>query len=210
MPSLEDLAALACLAAGRVHDPAVQPFAAEWTDTGPAERGRSVVQFHWSTLANWAVQRWTLQLVVVADGQVIGTQAISARDFAVVQEISTGSWLGSAHHGRGFGTEMRAAVLELAFVGLAAQSAVSGAFTDNPASLGVSRRLGYTADGLVRHRVRGRAAVEQRLRLDRDRWASHRTIEPVTLTGLEPCLPLFGATSSPQCPAVGNGRTADE
>lgn len=193
LPSLEDLAALADLAVGLVHDPAVQPFTTEWTDVAPAERGRSVVQFHWSTLANWTVEDWTLQLVVVAGGQVVGTQGISARSLATVREVSMGSWLGRAHQGRGFGTEMRAAVLHLGFVGLEAEWALSGAFIDNPASLAVSRRLGYLPDGIVRRPVRGRAAVEQRLRLDREQWAEHRTLEAVAVTGLEPCLPLFGA-----------------
>jgi hypothetical protein len=52
--------------------------------------------------------------------------------------------------------------------------------------------LGYTPDGIVRRLIRGRVAVEQRLRLDRDSWAAHRTIDPVSLAGLEPCLPFFG------------------
>jgi hypothetical protein len=38
---------------------------------------------------------------------------------------------------------MRAAILWLAFAGLGAEYAVSGAYLDNPASLGVSRRLGW-------------------------------------------------------------------
>ncbi len=38
---------------------------------------------------------------------------------------------------------MRAAVLHLAFAGLEAEYADSDAFTDNAASLGVSRKLGY-------------------------------------------------------------------
>ncbi|WP_433560427.1 hypothetical protein ACQP1O_22260 [Nocardia sp. CA-151230] len=38
MPGLEDLGALAGLAAEGVHDPAVQPFTAEWTDAEPDER----------------------------------------------------------------------------------------------------------------------------------------------------------------------------
>ena len=86
---------------------------------------------------------------------------------------------------------MRAAVLHLAFEGLGAQHAVSGAFEDNAASLGVSRKLGYRDDGIALHAVRGHPAVEQRLRLTRDGWLATRSV-PVQIEGLAPCLPLFG------------------
>jgi RimJ/RimL family protein N-acetyltransferase len=86
---------------------------------------------------------------------------------------------------------MRAAVLALAFDGLAAQCAVSAAFEDNPASLGVSRKLGYRDDGIEWHLVRGRPALTRRLRLDRAGWQATRSI-PVHIHGLPPCLPLFG------------------
>ncbi|MFE3773133.1 hypothetical protein [Streptomyces sp. NPDC059122] len=47
LPNLDDLAALASLAADGVHDPAVQPFTVAWTDVGPEQRARSVLQYHW-------------------------------------------------------------------------------------------------------------------------------------------------------------------
>jgi RimJ/RimL family protein N-acetyltransferase len=62
---------------------------------------------------------------------------------------------------------MRAAVLHLAFAGLGAEYATSEAFTDNAASLGVSRKLGYVLDGFYRQVIRGKPATQQRLRLDR-------------------------------------------
>jgi RimJ/RimL family protein N-acetyltransferase len=193
LPSDGDLDALASLAASGVHDPDVQPFAIPWTDVPPAERARSVLQYHWSQRAAWKPESWTLDFVVVRDGTVVGTQGISARDFAILREVSTGSWLGRDHHGLGIGTAMRAAVLHLAFAGLGAQYAISGAFADNLASLSVSRRLGYMADGIDRQVSRGQPATTQRLRLDRQTWESTHTV-PVTIAGLEPCLPLFGLT----------------
>ena len=86
---------------------------------------------------------------------------------------------------------MRAAVLELAFAGLGAASAVTGAFEDNVASFEVSRKLGYEHDGVEVHAVRGKAAVLRRLRLTRARWEAYRSV-PVEMTGLAECLPLFG------------------
>jgi RimJ/RimL family protein N-acetyltransferase len=194
-PSPDDLDALAELAAAGVHDPEVQPFMVAWTDAPPDERARGTLQYHWSRWASWRPSDWMLELAVVRDGTVVGVQAIGARDFAVLREVSTGSWLGRRHQGQGTGTQMRAAVLHLAFEGLGAQYAVSAAFEDNTASLGVSRKLGYHDDGIERHVVRGRPAATRRLRLSRAGWKAARTI-PVQIRGLEPCLPLFGLPAS--------------
>ena len=116
----------------------------------------------------------------------------------MLREVSTGSWLGLEHHGQGIGTEMRAAVLYLAFAGLGAEHAVSSAFIDNPASLWVSRKLGYANDGIERQVSRGQPAVIQRLRLDRDTWQATQKV-PVTIHGLQPCLHMFGISASPGC-----------
>jgi RimJ/RimL family protein N-acetyltransferase len=186
-----DLDALASLAAGGVHEPDVQPFAFPWTDAPPLQRARSTLQFQWRQWGAWTPEHWSLDLVVLHEGTVVGTQGMSARDFAALREVSTGSWLGLAHQGKGIGTQMRAAVLHLAFEGLGALYATSGAFADNYASLAVSRKLNYADDGIERHVIRGKAATSQRLRLDRDTWQRTRSV-PVTVHGFEPCLPMFG------------------
>ncbi len=41
--------------------------------------------------------------------------------------MTTGSWLGRAHQGRGLGKEMRQAALHIIFAGLGAQQAVTRA-----------------------------------------------------------------------------------
>jgi RimJ/RimL family protein N-acetyltransferase len=191
LPSEADLEALARLAADGVHDPATMPFTYPWTDVGPEERARSVLQYHWRQRGAWTPEKWSLDLVVVGDGVVVGTQGMTADNFGVLREVSTGSWLGLAHHGRGIGTEMRAAALHLAFAGLGAVQATSGAFDDNAASRAVSRKLGYVDDGIERHVRRGKPAVVRRLRLDRPTWEATHSL-PVTLAGLQPCLELFG------------------
>ncbi|MEV4640365.1 GNAT family protein [Actinoplanes sp. NPDC049548] len=191
LPDLDDLARLGDVAAAGVHDPAVMPFVVTWTDTTPQERARNTIKWQWTQWGSWSPQRWTLQLVVVADGEIIGTQDIGAADFATSRVVGTGSWLGLAYQGRGYGTEMRAAVLDLAFTGLGAEYATSEAFEDNAASYAVSRKLGYADNGIEWHVVRGERIRGRRLVLDRDAWAAARTTE-VEITGLEPCLPLFG------------------
>ena len=190
LPTDEELAALADVAAEGVHDPAAMPFTVAWTDLPPAERARSVVLHHWAVLGRFTAAEWTLPFTVFVDGEPVGQQSIDARRFAVSRQVGTGSWLGKRHHGRGIGTEMRAAVLEFAFTGLGAEVATSSAFTDNPASLAVSRKLGYRPDGTAREVVRDRLAISQRLRLTREDWAAHRAIE-VSLDGVRPCLPLL-------------------
>lgn len=194
-PSLADLDALAAIAAEGVHDPSVQPFTIPWTDAEPAERARGLLQYHWRNWGSWQPSDWTFDLAVVHGGEVVGAQGLTGHDFAVSREVSTGSWLGQKYHGKGIGTEMRGAVLHLAFEGLGAEHATSGAYEDNAASLAVSRKLGYADDGIERHVVRGRAATLRRLRIDRAAWRARQSSRvEVEIEGLAECLPCFGLT----------------
>jgi len=186
LPDADQLAALAALAAEGIHDPSVQPFGAEWTDRPAEQIPASVVQHAWMAWSKWQPGTWELGFVVVHDGMVIGTQAISASKFAIRREFGTGSWLGRAYQGRGFGAEMRAAVLAFGFDGLAAQYATTSAYLDNPASQGVSRRLGYEPNGVQRDAIRGTVQHLQHMRLTRERWEQHRTLD-VTIEGLDAC-----------------------
>lgn len=191
LPSLTDLEELAGLAEEGVHDPAEMPFGVPWTDAPPEERARGTIQHHWRTWAEWRPDSWHCNFVAVLNDEVVATQALHGRDFAILREVGTGSWVGRRHQGKGIATEMRAAVLHLAFEGLGATQATSSAFTDNPASLAVSRKLGYEHDGISHHVRRGAPAEQTRLRLPRDRW--YEIDRPaVTISGLTPCLPLFG------------------
>jgi RimJ/RimL family protein N-acetyltransferase len=191
LPDPPDLEILAVLAEQGVHDPAVQPFSVPWTDVEPAARALGTMQYHWSCWGSWNPAHWNLNLVAVQAGTVVGTQEIGARDFAIMREVGTGSWLGRQYQGRGIGTQMRAAVLALAFDGLGAEFATSGAFPHNAASLAVSRKLGYRDDGMERQLIRGQPVDMQRLRLDRASWNAHRVAD-VVIDGLDACLPSFG------------------
>ncbi len=201
-PSDDDLADLADLAAAGVHDPERMPFSVAWTDLPPHDRGLSVLQHAWRLRAEWKPERWSLQLAVVEQSRVVGVQDIGAHRFDVLREVSTGSWLGREHHGRGIGTEMRAAVLSLAFDGLQAEAATSEAFTDNPASYAISRRLGYQDAGFDRLLVRERPVISRRPRLTRERWADHRTLA-VHIGGLDACRAMFGLSPESEHPGSG-------
>jgi len=86
---------------------------------------------------------------------------------------------------------MRSAVVQFAFDHLRAERADSGAFTDNPASLHVSEKLGYVPNGTaVRQRRTGERAVEQRLTLLPKEF--RRPGWDVQIAGFAACRSYFG------------------
>jgi RimJ/RimL family protein N-acetyltransferase len=143
-----------------------------------------VLQAYWQDLGNWRTDDWVLPFVVLHDGAPIGLQALEGKDFAERRTVDTHSWLVPSSRGRGLGKQMRSAVLSLAFDHLGAEAAVSEAWSDNAASLGVSLSLGYVETHSEAH---DDGRVMRHLRLTG--WSSR---VPVEVAGLEPCLPLFG------------------
>lgn len=167
-------------------------------------RGAALRQEYWQHVAGWSPDAWELDFGAWLDGEFVGTQSLEAHDFRVLRTVDTASWLRVEFRGRGLGKLMRSAVLSLAFDGLGAKVALTEAWHDNMASLGVSRSLGYRANGSVRHR-RGTAADEMpHLRMDLADWRAV-TRPKVTIDGLEPCLPWLVAN-----PSVGSAAQRDE
>ena len=193
-PDWDDgIAELAPVAAQGIHDPATMPFSVPWTDQapgGPLEQ--RMYQYYWGQRAQWTPQSWNCTFLVSHGGRLVGAQAMFAKDFAKTRVVETGSWLGRASQGKGIGTEMRAAVLHLAFAGLSAQHARSGAWHDNAPSLRVSRRLGYVDNGEEIRLRRDDADRMQLLVLSREAWAAHRFGAEIEVSGLGACLSLFG------------------
>ncbi len=178
-----------------IHDPQTMPFSIPWTDAQPPVRRRNTVQYWWRNRANWKATDWNLDLVVVFDDHPIGSQALFAKDFPVLKEVGTGSWLASAYQGRGLGKEMRAAVLQLAFEGLEAVVARSGAFADNQSSAGLSRALGYRVNGQFRQAPRGKPKEMVNFELTSAEWSSRRAGLPLAeIAGLGDALGMFGST----------------
>lgn len=191
LPTEEELAALAEVAADGVHSPGERPYLTPWTEVSPRLRAVYVVQQHWSRRGNWTVDAWALELGLFHEARPVGMVTLRGRDFRVLREVKTESWVGLDHHRQGLGTEARSALLHLAFEELGAASAVTEVFQDNAGSQGVSRKLGYRHDGISRDVREGQVVVSDRLRLNRDDWQA--TAHPqVTVTGIGPCLPLFG------------------
>jgi RimJ/RimL family protein N-acetyltransferase len=183
---------LAELAARGVHDPGFMPFTAPWTDVEPPQLQRNTVQYYWRCRAEWTPANWNLVLAVVADGEVVGTTGALAQDYGALRTFETGSWLGRDFQGRGIGTEMRLATLQLMFGGLDARLATTGAFSDNQPSLGVTRRLGYTPNGGVERLRRGAPARTLHFEMPRAHWESTLRRDDIDLIGVEPCREMFG------------------
>jgi RimJ/RimL family protein N-acetyltransferase len=187
----EGLYALAAVAVRGIHPPEQMPFAHPWTDQASGDLVRGVLQYNWARRAELSPSAWKINFLVRHGGVVIGVQELSGQDFAVTRQVSTGSWLGMEHQGRGLGTEMRAAVLLLAFDHLGATTARSAAWSDNPASLRLSEKLGYRPDGTATFARRGAAATEIRLLL-----AAEQFIRPewtLEVHGLDGCRETLGA-----------------
>jgi RimJ/RimL family protein N-acetyltransferase len=157
---------LAELASAGIHDPDFMPFYTPWSLTPPEEMPRTMGQFHWAQRASFSVAKWGADLAVFYDGELVGSQGISTHDYLVTRTGETGSWLSRRYQGKGIGTAMRQVICAFAFDCLDAEQITSAAYTDNPASLAVSRKCGYTVNGCeVRARM-GKRAILQRIVLE--------------------------------------------
>ena len=173
-----------------IHEPGTMPFFVSWTEEEPSLRARLSAQFWWGQRASWRPDDWAFTGAVFVDGRVVGVQELSAKRFAAVRSVETGSWLGLAHQGRGLGREMREAILHLAFSGLGAEEALSGAFEDNAASLATSRAVGYEENGEARGPRRDGVGRTIRFRMSRQAWERRRR-DDIEIDGLSSCLDMF-------------------
>lgn len=191
LPAPEELDALREVALGGIHPPEFMPFTVAWTDDAELTEFRA---YHEMRRRDWSSDEWHLELGVFVEGEPAGVQAVESKEFADTLTVGTGSWLGRRFQGRGVGTEMRTAALELAFRGLGARLARSGAVDGNIASLRVSQKLGYQEIGRGTVAPRGVDLPHTDVALRREDWRPPLAVE---IEGLEPCLPLFGVRPAP-------------
>ncbi|HEX6699957.1 MAG TPA: GNAT family protein [Gaiellaceae bacterium] len=188
LPAHDELVELFRVAEAGIHPPEEIPFGRAWTDDLDLDR---FLEFHEGALEAWTPERWDLNLVTFLEGRPIGSQALHGHSFGLTREVGSGSWLGAPYQRQGLGTEQRAAVLELAFAGLGARAAYSGALVHNLASQRVSEKLGYRFMYEDTLSPRGEPIAHRNYRLARADW---RSPVPVEIEGLEPALPLFGVS----------------
>ena len=189
LPTREELEALREVALQGIHPPEFMPFAVAWTDDAELAE---FLDYHEMRRREWSRDAWHLELGVWLEDEPVGVQAIESTSFAKTRTVGTGSWLGQRFQRRGVGTEMRTAVLELAFRGLGAELARSGAIDGNVASLRVSEKLGYRIIGRGTVQPRGVDTPHTDVELRREDWQPPLAVE---LKGLATCLPLFGFSS---------------
>ncbi|MGI8459840.1 MAG: GNAT family N-acetyltransferase [Propionibacteriaceae bacterium] len=159
----DDLPALVDLVLDGVHPATEMPFDVPWTRTPVADLPRELARYHWRCRAETSPAHLDLNLTVRRHDEILGSQGCHLNDFAVTRTAETGSWLALRHQGQGLGTRMRRAVCSLLFDHLGASQVSSTAFVDNPASLAVSRKVGYVTDGVQRRNREGVLAESQRL-----------------------------------------------
>lgn len=195
LPTDDDLLALAAVARAGVHVLPDTPFLVPWDELPSPAFERQFLLHWWRVRGTWSPDDWTLGLAVLAEGRPIGVQDVMARDFAHRRTVATGSWLGLERQGQGYGTEMRAAVLWLAFQELGALVAESGYVDGNEASARVSGKLGYLGNGERLVAPKGMPVTEHELRVTPETW--RRELVAVSVEGMEPCRGLFGERGLP-------------
>lgn len=154
----------------------------------PGDAVQALHQGYWRALGRWSADDWALSLLVLRDGAPLGVQVLEGTTFPLLRTVDTASWLVASARGQGVGKAMRRAVLGLAFDHLGAQAAISSAWHDNAASLGVSRALGYRPNGEHLHPRGATADRMVHLRLTREQWSG----ADVQVSGLEACRSQFG------------------
>lgn len=142
------------------------------------------MQYYWRCRADTRLDSWTIDLAVEVDNAVVGVAGIGADHFAQLRQVVTGSWLGREFQGRGIGKEMRAAVLVLGFDGFGADLALTDAWHDNAASIGVTRSLGYVETGRKRALRRDRPDQLVNFEMGREHFETIRRAD-ITLHGVE-------------------------
>jgi RimJ/RimL family protein N-acetyltransferase len=149
-----------------IHDPQFMPFGFPWSLTPPAEMPLSLAQYHWGKRSTFSPAKWNADFAVFYEGELAGSQGFLTEDYLVKRGGETGSWLSRRFQGRGIGTAMRQVICAFLFDHLDAEYITSSAFTDNPASLAVSRKVGYTDNGDEHFNRLGKHAIMHRIILE--------------------------------------------
>ena len=156
------------------------------------QRGVVVHQEYWRYYGTWSAAAWRLNFAVRRGDELLGLQELEGNDFPTLRTVDSSSWLVTGARGSGTGKRMRRAVLALAFGPLAARAAVTSAWHDNSASLGVSRSIGYQPNGESLLARGDGADTLVHLRMTREQWEATGAAREVTIEGFDACRPFFG------------------
>jgi len=144
-------------------------------------RGAVVHQDYWRARGSWRPESWALSFGVFRDGDLLGYQGLEGDDFVKLRTVDSSSFLAAPVRGCGWGKQMRAAVLALAFGPLGARFAITWAWSDNHASLArrassgtstTASRSSSATDKPGRWSTCGSAARRGWHRAGQSRWSS--------------------------------------
>ena len=189
------LGRLAGLAAEGISSPGGPPFLTPWKTGPPEDLPRFFAQYYWQLRAEFSPGRWTAPLAVLWDGEPAGMQELFADQYLVNRTTETGSWLARRFQGRGIGTATRQIIAAFAFDQLDAQHVTSGAFSDNLASISVSRKVGYTENGVGIWAREGKPVPHQRFLLLRGNLVRYE--HPLRVSGLAAFRRSIGLNAGP-------------
>ena len=172
----------------------LNPHATRFAVPEDVHRAVVVHMEYWRSYGTWTVDAWRFHLAVRRGGELLGLQELEGNDFPTLRTVDTSSWLVPEVRGTGVGKAMRRAVLSLAFDHLGALAAITSAWHDNHASLGVSRSLSYRPNGesfMAREGRDNGVDTLVHLRLTRDDWLRSGGSAGVAVDGVEACRPWF-------------------
>ncbi len=173
-------------------DVELNPHATRFDIPEGVHRAVVVHMEYWRSYGTWSPHAWRFHLAARRDGDLIGLQELEGNDFPTLRTVDTSSWLVPEVRGTGIGKAMRRAVLSLAFDHLGARAAITSAWHDNYASLGVSRSLGYRPNG-ESFLARGDGVdTLVHLRMTADDWAASGGGAGISVEGVDACRPWFG------------------
>ncbi|WP_130014560.1 GNAT family N-acetyltransferase [Serinicoccus sediminis] len=184
-----DVPEMVTLALEGIHDPGTMPFLFPWTAAPPAEIPANYVRYFGRVLAGQASGAMSLQLVVRRDGEAVGIQALEGEEVSTTRTVETGSWLVRREQRKGIGSRMRRMACALAFDHLGIERVTSAAYLDNPASLAVSRAVGYQDNGRTWVARQGESAEQQRFVLTPETF---RRGEPIRVEGAVAVRAFYG------------------
>jgi RimJ/RimL family protein N-acetyltransferase len=176
------LGPLADLVLEGISSPGGPPFLTPWKAEPRQDLPRFFAQYYWQLRADFSADRWTAPLAVLWDGEPAGVQELFADTYLVSRTTETGSWLGRRFQGRGIGTATRQVIAAFAFDHLDAQHVTSAAFSDNVASISVSRKVGYTENGVDIWTREGQPVPHHRFLLSRRNLVRYE--HPLKVSGL--------------------------
>ncbi|PIE99273.1 MAG: GNAT family N-acetyltransferase [Propionibacterium sp.] len=199
-----DMAEYLDLLSGPIFADETVPWVFPWYQAPVEQRRLNALKAQWGWRSTMTPEDWNLAFGVYINDVLVGSQSVSAKNFARLGVVESGSWLALKYQGKHFGSRMRKLMLHFAFDHLGAIRAQSKAAAKNKDSLNVSLSAGYQLDGR-RIELYGEQALEvQHISVTPKQF--NRLEGEVVVTGLTDQLrAILGATFSPTS-GLGKGQ----